>query len=143
MIEYCVLGDFETAVGFLFASAPDRSARYYRDALCTLALAAAPSDPYKVGGGSADNVAPPAKSMYVQAAKVVAMNADSMGDRLLGVPLLCSAGELRHPTVSNPELNGLFLQPHLTSLRRSKFPIPRALLVMRAFRVALCGCATV
>ena len=39
MCEYVTLGDFQTAVGFLLASTPDRSARYYRDALCTLALA--------------------------------------------------------------------------------------------------------
>ena len=40
MIEYVALGDYEAAVGHLLASAPDKSARYYRDALCTLALAA-------------------------------------------------------------------------------------------------------
>jgi len=40
VIEYVALGDYEAAVGHLLASAPDKSARYYRDALCTLALAA-------------------------------------------------------------------------------------------------------
>lgn len=39
MVEYVSLGDYHSAVGFLLASPPDRSARYYRDALCTLALA--------------------------------------------------------------------------------------------------------
>ena len=39
MLEYVALGDYQTAVGFLLASTPDRSARYYRDALCTIALA--------------------------------------------------------------------------------------------------------
>ena len=39
VIEYVALGDFATAVGFLLASSPEKSARYYRDALCTLALA--------------------------------------------------------------------------------------------------------
>jgi len=39
VIEYVALGDFATAVGFLLASTPEKSARYYRDALCTLALA--------------------------------------------------------------------------------------------------------
>ena len=39
VIEYVSLGDFQTAVGFLLASTPDKSIRYYRDALCTLALA--------------------------------------------------------------------------------------------------------
>ena len=42
VIEYVVLGDYETAVGHLLASAPEKSARYYRDALCTLALAVRP-----------------------------------------------------------------------------------------------------
>lgn len=39
MIEYVSLGDYHSAVGFLLASPPEQSARYYRDALCTLALA--------------------------------------------------------------------------------------------------------
>ena len=42
MVEYVSLGDFQTAVGFLLASTPERSIRYYRDALCTLALAVRP-----------------------------------------------------------------------------------------------------
>ena len=40
MLEYVTLNDFSTAVGFLLASTPEQSVRYYRDALCTLALAA-------------------------------------------------------------------------------------------------------
>lgn len=43
MLEYVVLGDYQTAVAFLLASSPERSARYYRDAMCTVALAAAAS----------------------------------------------------------------------------------------------------
>ena len=39
VVEYVSLGDFQTAVGFLLASTPEKSIRYYRDALCTLALA--------------------------------------------------------------------------------------------------------
>ncbi len=39
VIEYVSVGDFQTAVGFLLASTPEKSIRYYRDALCTLALA--------------------------------------------------------------------------------------------------------
>ena len=39
MVEYTVLRDYQTAVGLLLAATPERSARYYRDALCTLALA--------------------------------------------------------------------------------------------------------
>lgn len=54
MIEYVVLGDYETAVGHLLASTPERSARYYRDALCTLALAVRPRPgrPFRVCFGS-------------------------------------------------------------------------------------------
>ncbi len=33
------------------------------------------------------------RSLHIQAAKVVAAHAASVGDNLLGVPLLCSAGE--------------------------------------------------
>lgn len=46
MIEYVALGDFATAVGFLLASTPEKSARYYRDALCTLALAVSHCKPW-------------------------------------------------------------------------------------------------
>ena len=42
MVEYTVLRDYQTAVGLLLAATPERSARYYRDALCTLALAVRP-----------------------------------------------------------------------------------------------------
>lgn len=45
VIEYVALGDFQTAVGFLLASTPEKSIRYYRDALCTLALAVRASLP--------------------------------------------------------------------------------------------------
>lgn len=41
LLEYTVLGDFQTAVAWLLASSPEPSSRYYRDALCTMALAAA------------------------------------------------------------------------------------------------------
>jgi hypothetical protein len=40
-LRYVVLGDFSTAVAFLLASSPEKSGRYYRDALVTAALAAA------------------------------------------------------------------------------------------------------
>ena len=42
MLEYVAMGDHATAVAFLLAATPERSARYYRDALCTLALAVRP-----------------------------------------------------------------------------------------------------
>ena len=51
MLEYCVLGDFQTAVAFLLASSPERSARYYRDAVFTMALAAAAQVCVRVWGG--------------------------------------------------------------------------------------------
>lgn len=35
------------------------------------------------------------RTLHIQAAKVVAAHAASVGDNLLGVPLLCSAGEFR------------------------------------------------
>lgn len=38
-MEYVTLGDYQTAVGFLLASTPERSSRFYRDALCTIAMA--------------------------------------------------------------------------------------------------------
>ena len=76
MIEYVALGDYQTAVGFLLASVPDRSARYYRDALCTLALAhgamaagAAPETPGGTTGRAAASVAV-SGSLVIQAAKV-------------------------------------------------------------------------
>lgn len=52
MIEYVALGDYGTAVGFLLASTPDKSARYYRDALCTLALAVSHEQSCAACGGT-------------------------------------------------------------------------------------------
>lgn len=127
MVELVALGDYHTAVGFLLASPPETSARYYRDALCTLALAhaaaslpdksdkaaAVPPDSGGTGGGSnssshpgdvdetkdptgnqeiVKNAPSNAASLLWQAAKVVTANAASVGDLLLGVPLLCSSG---------------------------------------------------
>ena len=91
-MEYMALGDYQTAVGFLLAAAPERSARYYRDALCTLALAAAAvtGEPTPSGAPAATESA--SRTLLVQAAKVVTANAASVGDTLLGVPLLCAAG---------------------------------------------------
>ncbi|KAL6761163.1 hypothetical protein V8C86DRAFT_2537145 [Haematococcus lacustris] len=88
MIEYVVLGDFQTAVAFLLASSPERSARYYRDALVTAVLAAA-ANPRPTASGNARQMGAP---LQVQAAKVLAAHAASMGDPLLAVPLHCAAG---------------------------------------------------
>lgn len=38
-LEHVVLADYNTAVGFLLAAAPDQSSRFYRNALNTYALA--------------------------------------------------------------------------------------------------------
>lgn len=78
MIEYVALGDYQTAVGFLLASEPEQSSRYYRDALCTLALAnaamTAGAAPDGAGGsGSGGRVVSPdtvSGSLLIQAAKV-------------------------------------------------------------------------
>lgn len=98
VLEYVALGDFQTAVGFLLASPPDRSQRYYRDALCVLGMAFACG--IQAAGASASVAAAAAsaaedaaaRSLFVQAAKVITANAASVGDTLLGVPLLCSTG---------------------------------------------------
>lgn len=119
VLEYVAIGDFQTAVGFLLASNPDRSARYYRDALCTIALAVCfdhagidillltttgqtePQAALLVALQSASSGSQPAatpaaesvsRTLQIQAAKVVAAHAASVGDILIGVPLLCSAG---------------------------------------------------
>lgn len=45
----------------------------------------------EVGAGNHEMVS---RTLHIQAAKVVAAHAASVGDALLGVPLLCSAGEI-------------------------------------------------
>lgn len=82
--EYVSLSDYATAVGHLLASAPDTSARYYRDALVTLALASAAAHQAPA--------APGLSQLRTQAAKVITANAATVGDSALGVPLLCSIG---------------------------------------------------
>ncbi|CAD7702710.1 unnamed protein product [Ostreobium quekettii] len=90
MLEYVCLGDYPTAVGFLLASAPEASTRYYRDSLCALALSTVPAG----GEPPAEQGQPTPKksSLNVQVAKVVSAHAATSGDSLLGVPMLCSAG---------------------------------------------------
>lgn len=91
VLEYVSLGDFQTAVGFLLASPPDRSTRYYRDALCTLGMAfacglQATAAGSAGGGGAGEQQTLPgaaarvaesaaesaARTLFVQAAKVCA-----------------------------------------------------------------------
>lgn len=131
VLEYVALDDLQAAVGFLLASPPERSVRYYRDALCTLAMAfavggnaplvgAAQAEEVELCGqetlspreGNRDEInadAPAsttdhpstqaqssmARLLFSQAAKVLAANAASVGDSLLGVPLLCATGQVR------------------------------------------------
>jgi hypothetical protein len=92
--------------------------RYYRDALCTLGMAFAsglehqPTTPSRAAaGGGARGLTYPgeghavaagaqeetvARTLFVQAAKVITANAASVGDTLLGVPLLCCTGKRPH-----------------------------------------------
>eukprot|EP00210_Caulerpa_lentillifera_P005055 g4828.t1 len=106
LLEYVSLGDYNTAVGFLLSSAPEASVRYYRDSLCALALASVGSvdgsngltpqsgnSPINVFAGQGSR-----SSLHLQVAKVVSAHAASVGDSLLGVPLLCAAG-LHHEAV--------------------------------------------
>ncbi|GIM02415.1 hypothetical protein Vretimale_7287, partial [Volvox reticuliferus] len=98
LLEYMSVGDLQTAVAFLLASSPENSARYYRDALCTLALAAAASAaavaaPRAVhGGGGGGNSGGNVCMLLAQSAKVISAHAASIGDVLLGVPLHLAAG---------------------------------------------------
>ena len=54
-------------------------------------IQAATNEQYTSGSGSLSAEAV-SKTLHIQAAKVVAAHAASVGDHLLGVPLLCSAG---------------------------------------------------
>ena len=56
----------------------------------TLFAQAASTEPYvAVPAGGHETVS---RTLHIQAAKVTAAHAASIGDALLGVPLLCSAG---------------------------------------------------
>lgn len=58
--------------------------------LCAALTQAASSQPHvAVAAGNHETVS---RTLHIQAAKVVAAHAASIGDALLGVPLLCSAG---------------------------------------------------
>ena len=78
-----------------------------------LSLQAASSEPYvEVKTGNHEMVS---RTLHIQAAKVVAAHAASVGDALLGVPLLCSAGEplaccLLHPASCIPLSHAISFQ---------------------------------
>jgi len=115
VLEFLSLGDLQAAVGFLLASPPGRSARFYRDALCTLGMAfacglsstnqhqpdltttatAASGDGSNAAtnSGGSQVLDAAARTLFVQAAKIVSANAAGVGDILLGVPLMCATGE--------------------------------------------------
>jgi len=114
VLEFLSLGDLQAAVGFLLSSPPGTSARFYRDALCTLGMAfacglsstqhqpdstitatattASASTAVNNNGGS-QVLDAAARTLFVQAAKIVSANAAGVGDTLLGVPLMCATGE--------------------------------------------------
>lgn len=121
VLELVALGDMHSAVGFLLAAQPERSQRFYRDALCALGMAfacgqqdrgagnnggggdsmtTAQSDTSMSASGAGNNnnsllgsMTPGARTLFVQAAKVITANAASVGDTLLGVPMLCATGQ--------------------------------------------------
>ena len=83
VLEQICLGDVETAVSKLLATPPSKSARFYRDAMCSLGMAYACASEHLQ---RKENDL--AGSLFVQAARVIAMNAATSGDSLVGVPLL-------------------------------------------------------
>jgi len=83
VLEQICLGDVETAVSMLLATPPSKSARFYRDAMCSLGMAYACASEHLQ---REENDL--AGSLFVQAARVIAMNAATSGDSLVGVPLL-------------------------------------------------------
>lgn len=90
MIELICLGDIETAVSIQLASTPNLSKRFYRDALCSLGMAYA---------CACEKLQTPedalATSLFVQAARVIAINAATGGDPLLSIPLLYSTSKYK------------------------------------------------
>lgn len=83
VLEQICLGDVETAVSMLLATPPSKSARFYRNAMCSLGMAYACASEHLQR-----NENDLAGSLFVQAARVIAMNAATSGDSLVGVPLL-------------------------------------------------------
>jgi hypothetical protein len=88
VIEHICLGDIEAAVSILLASPPGISKRFYRDALCSLGMAyACATERLQIPGNEL------ATSLFVQAARVIAINAATAGDSLVSVPLLYSTSK--------------------------------------------------
>jgi hypothetical protein len=90
MIELLALGDIETAVSIQLATTPDISKRFYRDALCSLGMAYACACE-QLDLAETDR----ATSLFVQAARVIAINAATGGDPLLSIPLLYATSKYK------------------------------------------------
>jgi hypothetical protein len=118
ILEYVSVGDYDMAVGLAMASPPARSLSFYRNSLLTIAAAGAtrfqherakaaqaapgnaswPGLAASVGagtGGVHPQAAGSAEDFSIQALKVVAEHARSIGDPVTGVTLLCSVGRFQ------------------------------------------------
>ena len=135
VLEYLSLGDLHAAVGFLLASPPSQSARFYRDALCTLGMAFAcglqqpqsntttAESSSKEGDNNAAGqlIDAAARTLFVQSAKIVSANAAGVGDTLLGVPLMCATGEF-DDAVNILQDSGMW--PYAAALAAGSLPRP-------------------
>lgn len=136
VLEYLSLGDLHAAVGFLLASPPSQSARFYRDALCTLGMAFAcglqqPQSPRAAATDANASASPrgrpgqlidaAARTLFVQSAKIVSANAAGVGDTLLGVPLMCATGEF-NDAVNILQDSGMW--PYAAALAAGSLPRP-------------------
>ena len=112
MIELVALGDIETAVSIQLASTPDTSKRFYRDSLCSLGMAYACACEHL---DLAENDR--ATSLFVQAARVIAINAATGGDPLLSIPLLYSTSKYKE-VVGILQENGMWLSSACLSAKK-------------------------
>ena len=114
ILEYVAVGDYEMAVGLAMASPPARSLAFYRNSLLTIAAAGATrfqreraAAAAAAGNAALHTQASASRSTHaaldkkdssqeedfaIQALKVVAEHARSIGDTVTGVTLLCSVG---------------------------------------------------
>eukprot|EP00775_Hariotina_reticulata_P009224 gene9224-9389_t len=97
LLEYVAAGDFAAAVTFLLGIPPERTVSYYRSTVCALALSAAASvqaqTHINTSNSSSSRHAQATTTLHLQAAKVISAHASTMGDNLLGVPLMCSTNQ--------------------------------------------------
>jgi hypothetical protein len=109
ILECVCIGDYEMAVGLAMATPPERTMAFYRNSLVTIAAASATRfqrdrvtaptpDGNTLGLGTTTlrGKAPTESDQFaLQALKVVAEHARSVGDIVTGVVLLCSAGRFQ------------------------------------------------